>query len=98
MADPQLSAHLALPCLTGRSVVLCAAGLAVKEPSTGVEFPLVRTFWVGEAQRNVGAGVRQKKIAFVGVKVRRSPADVPQSRRRACMLLHFLRANLQGRR
>ena len=41
----------------------------MKEPSTGVEFPLVRTFWVGEAQRNVGAGVRQKKIAFVGVKV-----------------------------
>ena len=46
--------------------------LAVKEPSTGVEFPLVRTFWVGEAQRNVGAGVRQKKLAFIGVKVRTS--------------------------
>jgi len=50
--------------------VRCAAGLAVIEPSTGVEFPLVRTFWVGEAQRNVGAGVRQKKLAFIGVKAR----------------------------
>ena len=58
--------------------MLCAAGLAVKEPSTGVEFPLVRTFWVGDAQRNVGAGVRQKKLAFIGVKVR------PSSRHPAC--------------
>jgi hypothetical protein len=41
----------------------------VKEPSSGVEFPLVRTFWVGDAQRALGAAVRQKKFAFVGVKV-----------------------------
>lgn len=41
----------------------------MREAATGVEFPLVRTFWEGEAQRNVGASVRQKKIAFLGVKV-----------------------------
>ena len=58
-----------MPGRPGRPAVLCSAGMAVKEPSTGVEFPLVRTFWVGEAQRNIGAGVRQKKFAFVGVKV-----------------------------
>ena len=46
----------------------------MRESATGVEFPLVKTFWEGEAQRNVGAGVRQKKIAFLGVKVR-SPTD-----------------------
>lgn len=43
--------------------------LTVREASTGVEFPLVRTFWEGEAQRSMGASVRQKKIAFLGVKV-----------------------------
>ena len=47
----------------------CSGGLTIKESATGVEFPLVRTFWEGEAQRNVGASVRQKKIAFLGVKV-----------------------------
>jgi len=47
----------------------------VKESASGVEFPLVRTFWVGEAQRNMGASVRYKKIAFIGVKV--SPITSP---------------------
>lgn len=37
--------------------------------ATGVEFPSVTHFWEGEAFRSLGAGVRQKKIAFVGVKV-----------------------------
>jgi hypothetical protein len=35
----------------------------------GISFPLVRTFWTGDAQRNLGAAVRSKKFAFVGVKV-----------------------------
>ena len=71
----------------GRSLVRCAAGLAVKEPSTGVEFPLVRTFWVGEAQRNVGAGVRQKKLAFIGVKVRGRLTALPACKLVMCLLL-----------
>ena len=37
--------------------------------ATGVEFPAVTHFWEGEAFRSLGAAVRQKKIAFVGVKV-----------------------------
>lgn len=34
-----------------------------------MEFPVVRTFWQGDASRALGAGTRYKKIAFVGVKV-----------------------------
>lgn len=51
----------------------------MREAATGVEFPLVRTFWEGEAQRNVGASVRQKKIAFLGVKVSAPINDGPKT-------------------
>ena len=71
--------QMAKPGRPGKPAVVSAAGLAVKEPSTGVEFPLVRTFWVGEAQRNIGAGVRQKKFAFVGVKVPSCSPPVKES-------------------
>lgn len=37
--------------------------------ATGIEFPAVTHFWEGEAFRSLGAAARQKKIAFVGVKV-----------------------------
>lgn len=45
------------------------AVLTIKEPATGVEFPLVQKFWIGEETRAMGAGVRSKKIAFLNVKV-----------------------------
>ena len=38
--------------------------------ATGIAFPQVTKFWQGETYRCVGAGVRTKKVAFVGVKVR----------------------------
>lgn len=37
--------------------------------ATGVAFPQVTQFWQGEKYRCMGAGVRTKKVAFVGVKV-----------------------------
>ena len=37
--------------------------------ATGVTFPAVTKFWQGESYRCMGAGVRTKKVAFVGVKV-----------------------------
>ncbi len=55
------------------------AGLTVE--SGGVQFPLVRTFWTGDAQRNLGAAVRKKRVAILHVKVWvcdelfQSPAD-----------------------
>lgn len=41
----------------------------VTEKATGVTFPQVTQFWHGEKYRCMGAGVRSKKVAFVGVKV-----------------------------
>lgn len=38
--------------------------------ATGVTFPQVTKFWHGESYRCMGAGVRTKKVAFVGVKVK----------------------------
>ena len=39
--------------------------------ATGAQFPLVARFWEGDtAFRCIGAGVRSKKIGFIGVKVR----------------------------
>ena len=52
--------------------------LSVTESQSGAVFPLVRTFWSGEAQRNLGAGVRKKKVAFVGVKVSARGALCPR--------------------
>ncbi|KAL4515633.1 hypothetical protein Ndes2437B_g07062 [Nannochloris sp. 'desiccata'] len=43
--------------------------LKIKENATGVEYPLVQKYWLGEEFRAMGAGVRTKKIAFLGVKV-----------------------------
>ena len=37
--------------------------------ATGVTFPEVTKFWQGDSYRCMGAGVRTKKVAFVGVKV-----------------------------
>lgn len=37
--------------------------------ATGVTFPEVTKFWQGDTYRCMGAGVRTKKVAFVGVKV-----------------------------
>lgn len=37
--------------------------------ATGVTFPQVTKFWQGELYRCMGAGVRTKKVAFIGVKV-----------------------------
>ncbi|KAK9865812.1 hypothetical protein WJX84_006743 [Apatococcus fuscideae] len=51
------------------SSVHCNAISTVREQATGVEFPSVAQFWEGEPFRSLGAAVRQKKIAFVGVKV-----------------------------
>ncbi len=57
-----------MPIQVGR--ICPAANLEWSLQATGVEFPAVTHFWEGEAFRSLGAGVRQKKIAFVGVKVR----------------------------
>ena len=37
--------------------------------AAGVDFPEVALFWEGEKCRCLGAGVRVKRVAFVGVKV-----------------------------
>ena len=61
-----------LTCFIPTAAAMAAradTGITVREPSSGVEFPLARTFWVGDVQRNLGAAVRSKKFAFVGVKV-----------------------------
>lgn len=41
----------------------------ITEKATGVTFPEVTKFWQGDTYRCMGAGVRTKKVAFVGVKV-----------------------------
>jgi hypothetical protein len=41
-----------------------------------VEFPEVVDLWPGEKFRCLGAGNRQKKIAFVGVKVAYSSPEI----------------------
>ena len=46
------------------------SSINVAVQATGVAFPQVTKFWQGETYRCVGAGVRTKKVAFVGVKVR----------------------------
>ena len=53
----------------------------------GMSFPLVRTFWVGDASRALGAGTRYKKIAFVGVKVRATCPEVSAAHRFGFYLL-----------
>ena len=40
------------------------------QQATGTDFDTVQRFWVGEAFRCLGAAVRSKKVAFLGVKVR----------------------------
>ncbi|KAL6782242.1 hypothetical protein ACKKBG_A06070 [Auxenochlorella protothecoides x Auxenochlorella symbiontica] len=62
------SVHKSPPRRAHRPVIPCAI-LTVQEPSTGVEFPLVQKFWLGEEMRCIGAGVRTKKVAFLGIKV-----------------------------
>jgi len=64
----------AFPCKKARP--LCRSGLhdapvigTNAAQATGVEFPEVVDLWPGEKFRCLGAGNRQKKIAFVGVKV-----------------------------
>ncbi|KAL3159218.1 hypothetical protein ABBQ32_011195 [Trebouxia sp. C0010 RCD-2024] len=54
--------RLAVHCMTADSQV-------ITEKATGVTFPQVAKFWQGESYRCMGAGVRTKKVAFVGVKV-----------------------------
>lgn len=46
-----------------------AASLSVTEPQTSVEFPLVERLWSGGDLRCMGATVRKKKIAIIGVSV-----------------------------
>lgn len=48
---------------------MAADSQIITEKATGVTFPQVTKFWHGESYRCMGAGVRTKKVAFVGVKV-----------------------------
>ena len=41
----------------------------LKKQATGLEFPEVTSFWLGDRARCVGAGARTKKIAILSVKV-----------------------------
>ncbi|GAB4813377.1 hypothetical protein N2152v2_000423 [Parachlorella kessleri] len=51
------------------AAVVPQASITYKEPNTGVEFPLVQQFWLGEPTRCMGAASKSKKIAFISVKV-----------------------------
>jgi hypothetical protein len=55
-----------MAALDTRNVVIYSCWLL---QATGVTFPQVTKFWQGEPYRCMGAGVRTKKVAFVGVKV-----------------------------
>lgn len=49
---------------------VCEADKAPLVQVTGVEFPEVQTLWGStDPYRSMGAGVREKKIAFISVKV-----------------------------
>jgi Chalcone isomerase-like len=48
---------------------MTSASLTIKDPGSGVEFPLVQKFWTGDEYRAVGAGCRVKSIAILKVKV-----------------------------
>ena len=49
---------------------LCTLSLSLSfTQATGLEFPEVTSFWLGDRARCVGAGARTKKIAILSVKV-----------------------------